>query len=1177
MKRKWLASFLAICVLLNTFSGTVAMAEGLDTESAITHQHIDSCYRLEENCIHNHSEECYPAIESIPEEASPSNAQYLEPTECIHICSEENGCIVKVLDCLYATEEAPEDFTSDLPEESIPETIPEATPSNSAPSLQECICREKCIAEHINSDCPICKDDIASCTMAKQSIVIVAFKELSEKIAEQCVTKDTAAENLVLPKELNATDEKDQTILVENISWEYKKVNNKNQDQERYLFTAKLPEGYVLNEGLTMPTIVVIVEDSKGTQILFENGIHYIIDPEYDYKVPLFCMNNKLHWPHHTSDMGNVQVPNYTEGYLTQDDFSSSKDYDECMRRLSKLLYAGYPYNGERLYKIVDDVDSYIPTETEFNEMLIVPPALQKAFPFLGHHAFSYQDWAAQDKEHLNMLSEFISSVGRLYPNGQTETGLTYSDITAMPFYKASLCMLNATENDDPLRVFTYFYPGSYFVTEEQAYNATQKAVWRLLQSYNIPDNDINNLNDTELGQILYTYSERGGLLSYEPSLNDIKLSGSLKFRYNPKDGLWHSGVLQIIEPSEYHGIYHLELPQGVTALCDNLSYVYGNEEYELVSDHEPAAEETFGIRAEFIWLKEFKQYSPNPDIEVNGKKFQHMIGAVIHDKTLSANVPVGVNKVGSLSVTKSVIGEENCKEEFWFELRLPYHTSINGIYGDLEFHNGVAHFSLKDKETKMATNLPDGAMYEVTEYVTEQYEVDQTIKTGEIVKDVTSTVKFTNTRLPDLSIAKVVTGAAGDKMDKFNFTIELNDQMGNPINDQYVYVGSVYPGQENQVSKPEDGILEFTDGKAQIQLSHGQQITIKNLPYQSRYTVTEVEQHGYTVIYNKGVKPENDLLNTDKLVFVENYKAVTPLPPTGNFSISKIVSGSDGDIQKEFPFTLELSNKDINGVYGEMTFKNGVASFTLKHGESKIASGLPAETTYTVTESDNAGYTVTSTGDIGTIKAGKTVQVQFENYKESSSSSGGGSSSGGEHHYYTQITVKKVWKLDNGGKPTDYVTVVLMRNGKEYQTVELNAENGWECSWRNLNDRYDWSVKEINVPDGFTVTTEQNGTVVTITNDDVPTPPVDSGKPTTPTVPDEPTNPTDSPNPDKANKSSNPAQPEVPTPSDNPEEAHLPQTGQLWWPVIALLSAGIILVLLGILGKKRYHGKHSA
>lgn len=394
--------------------------------------------------------------------------------------------------------------------------------------------------------------------------------------------------------------------------------------------------------------------------IIYENGTHYIIDPEYpDEKITLFCMNNKLHWPHHTNEMGNVQVPNYTEGYLKPDDFASPEDYAECMRRLSKLLYAGYPYNGERLYKIVENVELYIPTETEFNEMLIVPTALQKAFPYLGHHAFTYQDWVGQDKEHLTELADFIRAVGNLYPNGQTENGLTYSDITAMPFYKAALTMLNATDKDNPLTVFTYFYPGSYFVTEEQAYNATQKAVWRLLNFYNIPNNDISNLNDTQLGQILYTYSERGGLLNYEPSLNDIHLSGSLKFRYNPKDGLWHSGVLQVIEPSEYHGIYHLELPKGMTALCDTLSYVYGNEEYELVSDHEPTTEETFGIRAEFIWLKEFKQYSPNPDIEVNGKKFQHMVGAVIRNKKISANVPVGVNKVGSLSITKSVVGKK--------------------------------------------------------------------------------------------------------------------------------------------------------------------------------------------------------------------------------------------------------------------------------------------------------------------------------------------------------------------------------------------------------------------------------------------------------------------------------------------------------------------------------------
>lgn len=131
--KRWLASFLAVSILLGATPGTVAMAEGLDTESVITHQHTDSCYRLEENCIHNHTDECYPIIESILEEASPSDAQYSAPTECTHVCSEENGCIVKVLDCPYTTEASPEDFTSDTTEESIPETIPEATPGNAVP------------------------------------------------------------------------------------------------------------------------------------------------------------------------------------------------------------------------------------------------------------------------------------------------------------------------------------------------------------------------------------------------------------------------------------------------------------------------------------------------------------------------------------------------------------------------------------------------------------------------------------------------------------------------------------------------------------------------------------------------------------------------------------------------------------------------------------------------------------------------------------------------------------------------------------------------------------------------------------------------------------------------------------------------------------------------------------
>lgn len=123
--------------------------------------------------------------------------------------------------------------------------------------------------------------------------------------------------------------------------------------------------------------------DMERLKIQFENGIHYIEDPDYPgKKITLFCMNNLSHWPHHTQDMGDLQVPDYVEGYLTPEDFKTEEDYNECMRRLSKLLYAGYPYNGEDLYKIVPDSSEYAPTEDEFNKMLITPPCCRRRFPF---------------------------------------------------------------------------------------------------------------------------------------------------------------------------------------------------------------------------------------------------------------------------------------------------------------------------------------------------------------------------------------------------------------------------------------------------------------------------------------------------------------------------------------------------------------------------------------------------------------------------------------------------------------------------------------------------------------------------------------------------------------------------------------------------------------------------
>lgn len=102
-----------------------------------------------------------------------------------------------------------------------------------------------------------------------------------------------------------------------------------------------------------------------------------------------------------------------------------------------------------------------------------------------------------------------------------------------------------------------------------------------------------------------------------------------------------------------------------------------------------------------------------------------------------------------------------------------------------------------------------------------------------------------------------------------------------------------------------------------------------------------------------------------------------------GNLTVNKKVAGTDGDKNQEFNFKVTLS-KPVNGTYGDMTFTDGVANFTLKHDESKKGVNLPANISYTVVEDDyyKDGYTTTSINSTGTITKDKTTEVNFTNTK---------------------------------------------------------------------------------------------------------------------------------------------------------------------------------------------------
>ena len=343
----------------------------------------------------------------------------------------------------------------------------------------------------------------------------------------------------------------------------------------------------------------------------------------------------------------------------------------------------------------------------------------------------------------------------------------------------------------------------------------------------------------------------------------------------------------------------------------------------------------------------------------------------------------------GSLTVAKALLGDiPNPAPVFTFTVKLIdpetglTATSVDGLYGEMTFDKGIATVQVTAGSSKVAAGLPAVLTYTVSEAVPADYEQKVTVgTTGTIPADGNATASFVNAKKQDddqdqdqnqgdtetetatgaLKLTKTVNGDANDKAKKFSFTIKLGDQS---VNDTF------------------DGV-KFTSGIATITLSHGESKTISGLPAGVTYQVTEDDAADY-VVTSTGAAGTITKDATASAAFVNTRKAVEEAA-TGDLTVTKQVSGNAGDKTKAFSFTVMLSDTSINGTYGGMTFSNGVATFTLKHGESKTASGLPAGIRYSVAEAsaNQDGYTTTSTGERGTITANSAANAIFINAKD--------------------------------------------------------------------------------------------------------------------------------------------------------------------------------------------------
>ena len=148
----------------------------------------------------------------------------------------------------------------------------------------------------------------------------------------------------------------------------------------------------------------------------------------------------------------------------------------------------------------------------------------------------------------------------------------------------------------------------------------------------------------------------------------------------------------------------------------------------------------------------------------------------------------------------------------------------------------------------------------------------------------------------------------------------------------------------------------------------------------QAELKVEEIKVDGYA-FQGASAQIEGD---TVSITLTNRY-----IPPLGSLRISKTVTGRGGDRTKDFTFNITL--RDGNGTAlrdqypftgkGTGTVRSG-GTITLRHGESVTISGLPAGTTYTVTEveANRDGYTTTASGNQGVIVANSTASASFVN-----------------------------------------------------------------------------------------------------------------------------------------------------------------------------------------------------
>lgn len=414
-----------------------------------------------------------------------------------------------------------------------------------------------------------------------------------------------------------------------------------------------------------------------------------------------------------------------------------------------------------------------------------------------------------------------------------------------------------------------------------------------------------------------------------------------------------------------------------------------------------------------------------------------------------TVTVRVSNDRIGNLKISKTVTGDgAPTGQEFTFTATITdedvkdgdsFKTKDqSGQEGTITFKNGQTTITLGAGESLTILGLPTGATFDVVESSVSGFTtsvqatplgddsaavVDQDNSahvTGTIGHNTTeeeaTTLAYTNDFDGSARVAlegtKTLEGRNITETDNFTFTLAADADDGDTQN--AIENGNIVMPDSLTAVAGTDG--NFTFGEITFKAAGTYKFKItENQP--AAGTQTSIRYDTHTTVVTVTVTEENGILTADVAynnapVSTETGGAVF-INRDESLILSKTVTGSLGDRDKYFEFTVQINGAGATATY-TVDLSNAEASpagktnpatltsdengainekFYLKHGQSITVLGLPADATYTITETDDQdGYTTTITTNgtpgngkttSGTISAAQTTNIAFTNTRE--------------------------------------------------------------------------------------------------------------------------------------------------------------------------------------------------